>query len=75
LLQAGTVYGERLNQLDFRVSKLFRYGRSRAGVNLDMYNLTNSQAVTTENAQFAAWRQPTGVLQARFFKISAQFDF
>jgi hypothetical protein len=75
LFHTGDVYGERINQLDFRVSKLFRVGRTRTSVNFDSYNLFNSNAATVENSNFAAWRQPTGVLQARFFKLSAQFDF
>ena len=44
-------------------------------VNLDMYNIFNADPKTAYNASFAVWQQPLTVLQARFFKISAQFDF
>jgi hypothetical protein len=75
VVEAGTVYGDRVNQLDIRVGKLFKIGRTRSSVNLDLYNALNSQAVLAENPNFAVWRQPTDILQARFFKISAQFDY
>jgi hypothetical protein len=74
IVPAGT-FGDRLNQVDFRVGKIFKVGRSRTSVNLDIYNAFNSNAVLTQNDNFAVWRLPTGVLQARFFKVSAQFDF
>ncbi len=71
----GELYGDRLNQLDFRIGKLFRVGGKRTNVALDIYNLLNSHAVLTENSVYTTWRQPMTMLQARFYKISAQFDF
>jgi hypothetical protein len=49
-------------------------------VNFDLYNLFNANPVILENPAYGAWlpgvgRAPNGVLQARFFKIGAQFDF
>jgi hypothetical protein len=38
LLPPGTAYGDRLNQLDFRVAKLLRFGRAKTMVGLDLYN-------------------------------------
>jgi hypothetical protein len=75
VVRPGDLYGDRLNQFDFRVGKLFRHGRTRTNVALDIYNLLNSHPVLTENSVYTTWRQPTTMLQARFFKISAQFDF
>jgi hypothetical protein len=72
----GAEYGERLNQVDLRVGKLLRVARTRATVNVDVFNLFNGSAVTVENASFpAAFRRPTQIMLARFVKISAQFDF
>jgi hypothetical protein len=72
----GTEYGERLNQLDLRVGKLLRTGRTRTMVNVDFFNVFNGDAVTAENPSFpAAFRRPTQIMLARFVKISAQFDF
>ena len=72
----GAEYGERLNQLDLRVGKILRVGGTRTVVNLDVFNLFNTNAVTTENPAFpAAFRQPTAIMLARFVKVSAQFGF
>ena len=78
LIQPGTLYGDRLNELDLRLAKILRFGRTRANVGLDIYNLFNRAAVLTYNQAFVPngnWLAPTSVLQPRFVKISAQFDF
>ena len=85
IVEAGEVYIERLNQIDFRMSKVFRFGRSRAMLNFDFYNVTNSNSILSENATYTAqpppganpatWRSPTGILLPRLFKLGMQFDF
>jgi hypothetical protein len=76
IVEAGDLYVERLNQLDFRVSKLFRLGGTRTSVNFDFYNVMNANSVIGENFTYGpAWRTPTSILLPRLFKISAQFDF
>jgi hypothetical protein len=76
LVQPGTMYGERLNQLDLRLTKDFRFSDVRLfRVNLDIYNVMNSNPVRTVNAAFASWMVPTAILDPRLFKLSAQFDF
>ena len=52
IVEAGEVYIERLNQIDFRVAKLLRLGGSRTMINFDFFNITNSNSVLTENATF-----------------------
>jgi hypothetical protein len=71
----STFYGERLNQLDVRVGKIFRVGQRKATLNLDMYNLTNSDTVTATNNNYAVLWRPTSILQARFFRVSTQIEF
>jgi hypothetical protein len=79
LIEPGTLYGDRVNQLDMRVAKIVRFGRARTTVGVDIYNLSNSAAVLTYNQTFVpttdTWLRPNSVLQARFIKFSAQFDF
>jgi hypothetical protein len=70
------LYGDRINQIDFRVAKIIRFGRMRTQVGLDLYNLLNSSAVQTYNQTFGQpYLTPTLVLPARFAKVSAQVDF
>ena len=78
LIQPGTLYGDRVNELDFRVSKILRFGRTKLLLGVDVYNALNSSAVLAYNQAFiasGAWLTPTQVLSARFAKVSAQFDF
>jgi hypothetical protein len=79
LIEPGTLYGERVNQVDMRFAKILRFGRSRTTVGFDVYNLVNSDAVLTYNQTFSptttTWLRPNSVLQARFVKFSAQVDF
>jgi hypothetical protein len=68
--------GERLNQIDFRVAKLLRFGPTRTLVGLDLFNALNSSWIVSRNNTFGPrWQTPTGILQARLVKMSAQVDF
>ena len=75
LVAPGVLYGQRLNQVDLRLAKFIKLGRSRASVNFDLYNLFNANPVLSVNNNYAAWQVPTSILDARLFRISAQFDF
>src|SRR6185369_6044603 len=78
LIQPGTVYGDRTNQLDLRFAKLLRFGRTKTQVGLDIYNVTNANSVQAYNQTFipgGAYLVPNSILQARFAKIGVQFDF
>jgi hypothetical protein len=71
----GAEYGDRLNQLDVRVGKIVRFAGARAALNVDLFNVFNDNAVLTENARFAAFRQPLSVLNPRLLKFSVNLDF
>jgi len=79
LVEPGTLYGDRVNELDLRLAKNIRFGRWRTNVGVDIYNVFNSAAVLSYNQAFSptttTWLTPTSVLQARFVKVSAQIDF
>ena len=76
LIDPNTVFGDRLNQVDFRVGKLLRYGKIRSTVSLDLYNALNVSTILAQNNTFGpAWLQPTTIMPARFAKVSLQFDF
>jgi hypothetical protein len=76
LVQAGTLYGDRINQIDVRFSKLLLYGRTRTRVSLDLFNALNANTIDNYQQAFgASWLNPTSILAARIAKISAQIDF
>jgi hypothetical protein len=76
LVPAGTLFQDRINQLDFRVSRLFRADRIQLKANLDIYNAFNSSAIEGQNNTFGPnWQRPTAIMQGRLFKLSAQVDW
>jgi hypothetical protein len=76
LVKPGTLYGERLNQVDFRVARTFRVGQSRIQGLLDLYNMLNANPVVSQNNTFGpAWQRPTGILAGRIVKIGLQAQF
>ena len=79
LVAPGEVWGDRVNELDFRFGKILNFGRMRTNVGIDIYNVLNQAAVLTYNQTFAPapgqWLAPTSVLTPRFVKVSAQIDF
>lgn len=75
IVEPGTLYGERLNQVDLRVGKILRFGRTKTSLNLDVYNVFNVNTVLTVNNAFATWQRPTSILLARFAKVGMQIDF
>jgi Carboxypeptidase regulatory-like domain len=78
LIEPGTLYGDRVNEVDIRLAKILKFGRTRTNIGFDIYNILNSAAVLSYNQAFVPggnWLTPTGVLQPRFWKFSVQFDF
>jgi hypothetical protein len=78
LLAPGEMWGDRVNQIDLRVAKVLRFGRTRTNVGVDIYNLLNANPVLTYNQAFnpgGRWLVPNSVLLARFAKLSASIDF
>ena len=78
LVEPGSLYGDRINQLDLRFAKVFRSGRARTTVGVDIYNVVNSNAVLAYNNTFVPggpWLQPLIVLTPRLVKITAAFDW
>ena len=79
LIEPGTLYGDRANQLDLRVAKNLRFGSTRTNVGLDIFNIFNSNPVLTYNQTYSptttTWLRPNSVLQPRYVKVSAQLSF
>ena len=52
VLIPGQLYGDRVNQVDLRVAKILRFGRTRTLVGFDLYNLFNANPGLTYNQTF-----------------------
>jgi len=51
-------------------------GKGRIDLNVDLYNAFNSDAILQEVQNYGvAWRNATSVIQPRFVKFVARWDF
>jgi hypothetical protein len=81
LVLPGEVYGDRINAIDMRFAKVVRFGRYRANVGMDVYNVANANTPTTYETVYdpatsgERWMQPTAVLLPRFMRFNIQVDF
>ena len=83
LVPRGTLYGARVNNFDLRIAKILRFGGTRAQFGADIYNLLNTDVVTSYNNGYSAptatagsiWLTPTAILPARYVRLNMQIDF
>ena len=78
LIEPGSLYGDRINQLDFRFAKKFQFGGSRTMIALDLYNSLNANPVLTYNNSFTPggpWLQANSILTGRLARVSAEWTF
>jgi hypothetical protein len=76
LVPNGTQFGDRLNQLDVRVTKTFKVGRERIQGQFDLYNVFNANPMLAFNTRYGpAWLTPTSILASRMAKFGVQVDF
>ena len=80
LVAPGTLYGDRVNELDLRIGKKLKFGHLRNVISLDVLQCANANPALTEgttyqNTTITGWRVPTSIQPARFAKISLQVDF
>ena len=76
LVAPQTLFGDRINQVDFRIAKVLRFGHSRAQVGVDIFNALNSSVPQGYIQTYGTtWLRPTSVMDARFARVSGQIDF
>ena len=79
LIQPGTLYADRIDNIDMRIAKIFRFYGTRAQVGVDIYNLLNTDVVTAYNQGYSptttTWLTPTAILPARYARFNMQLDF
>ena len=76
LNEPGTLYNDRVNQLDFAISKSFRVGRAEFRPEIDLFNMLNANPVTTQTNTYGptlnnATRDPAAALIR--FGVTAKF--
>jgi hypothetical protein len=76
LIKPGTMYEDRTNQVDLRLTKNFRVRQARLEANIDVFNLLNASGVTGLIWTYGAnWLQPTLLQGARRVEFSGRFTF
>ena len=79
LLQPGDLYGDYVRQVDMRIGKILRFGRTRTLVGVDIYNLFNANPGLTYQQTFVGagqtWYNPTTLLMPRFVRFNITTDF
>jgi hypothetical protein len=77
ILQPGTEYGPRIQQMDVRLSKVFHLGnRGRVTAHVSGYNMLNSNATLAWNTTYGpTWLVPTRIMPGRIIKFGTQVDF
>jgi len=69
-------YGDRVNQVDLRVTKGWQVGQYRVEVMADYYSSFNVAPVQTYTTAYGpAWLTPQTYLQAAFLKLGGRFSF
>lgn len=75
LLDADTVYTERITQLDLKVSKTLRYGRVSVTPTFEVFNVNNTDAIisyVTTNVLNTAYLRPNSIMQGRMMGVGFQ---
>jgi hypothetical protein len=79
IVEPGTLYPGRTNQMDLRASKTFVVGSVRMQGMFDLYNVINSNNVLRMNGAYgsngAAWGRPQAIVPGRLVKVGAQVNF
>jgi hypothetical protein len=76
LIEPGTRFEDRINQVDARLTKTLRLGRTRIQGMFDVYNVFNANSIVLENVNYgSAWLQPNQILGGRLVKFGFQLDY
>ncbi|MBI4486005.1 MAG: TonB-dependent receptor [Acidobacteria bacterium] len=79
LIPPFSMYGDRIQQIDLRLTRNIPLGTRRLQGNFDVYNILNAATVQNEQAAYRTtnnqWRNAIQVMGGRLFKFSAQLSF
>jgi hypothetical protein len=76
LIPNGPSYTSRINQLDFRTSRIFSVGRTKFRASIDLYNLFDSSGIQALNTTYGSkWLTPTSIVPGRLLKLAMQVNW
>ena len=77
LITPSSVYEEpRIQQVDIRFSRNFRWNNWRVQPQFDFFNVLNSNSILAINTRYGtSWRNATTVLGPRLYKLGVKIDF
>jgi hypothetical protein len=76
LIAPYEAYGDRIDQVDMRIGKILRFGRTRSNLSLDIVNLFNSNDnLAYQTLLSPTWPAPTQVLLPRIFRVNFGIDW
>ena len=76
LNEPGTVFLNRVNQVDFAVSRDFKAGKFTVRPQVDIFNALNNNAVTQANANYGpSLLVPQSVLNPRLVRLNVRVSF
>jgi hypothetical protein len=76
MIPPSTVFEERIQQLDLRVTRTFRFGSRSVQAVADLYNSLNGSAILSEVTTYGPRLfTPTEILAGRFLKFGIQANF
>jgi hypothetical protein len=76
LNEPGTIYNDRVNQLDFAISKSFKVGRADFRPEIDLFNMLNANPVTGQTNTFGpSLNNATAILPPRLIRIGVVAKF
>ena len=76
LIPPQTQFEDRIQQLDLRFARTFRFSGRRVEPEFDIYNALNASPILSVNNSYsAAWRTPTQILSGRLLKFGLKVSF
>lgn len=76
LVAPGAAFYKRQNQVDFGLRKVFRIGSVQYSGQFDLFNLTNSSYIKSQNTTVGpSLGQPLSILQPRLLRLAIQARF
>jgi hypothetical protein len=72
----AALYDTRINEVDTRLARTFRFGKVKVLGTADLYNVFNNRVAQAINTTYSAtWLTPTSLLGGRLFKVGGQLSF